>query len=133
MLVEALRPVWMRTTVDGVADAGGTLQAGQTKHIDADREVLLRVGDGGALRTSLNGGEPRTLGHDGEVVTRRFGLDEPSAESASDSPIRAGAPAAGDAQRSSGAPHADGTASSSGAPDRSSAGSSSIRTGPEKK
>jgi hypothetical protein len=85
--VSVARATWVRTTIDGRADAGGVIQIGETKAIAAQREVSLRVGDAGAVRVSLNGAEAAPLGRDGEVVTRRFALDQPA------SPISGTAPA----------------------------------------
>ena len=79
----------------------------------------LRAGDAGAVRTSLNGAAPRLLGHDGEVLTRRFGLDEPSARS--------------ETQGRTGLPGPSGTAAMAAVAGRSSAGSSPSDTGFEKK
>lgn len=72
LLVEAQQPAWIRATVDGQADAGRILQAGETRTIDAAQEISLRVGNAGAVRVALNGAEPTVVGRDGEVVTRRF-------------------------------------------------------------
>jgi len=64
----------MRTTIDGQSDSGGVVKAGVSRRIAARREVLLRVGDAGAVTVSVNGGSPAPVGRAGEVVTRRFTL-----------------------------------------------------------
>jgi hypothetical protein len=80
LTLEARRDVWIRTTVDGRADAGRLLHAGDTREITDAREVAIRAGDAGALWTSLNGAEPTSAGRDGEVVTRHFTLQPPDAD-----------------------------------------------------
>jgi len=72
VVAEAVRDVWVRTTVDGRTDQGRTLAAGQAIDIAADQSISLRVGDAGAVVVSVNRGEKRPLGRDGEVVTRQF-------------------------------------------------------------
>lgn len=86
LMVEAVREVWVRTTIDGRTDDGRTLAAGQGIEISAEQSILVRAGDAGAVLVSVNNGEKRLLGRDGDVMTRRF-----VAESA-DAPVRAPAP-----------------------------------------
>ncbi|MGH9349435.1 MAG: RodZ domain-containing protein [Vicinamibacterales bacterium] len=71
--IAARRPAWIRTTIDGRADIGRLFKAGQTRTVTATRDVILRVGDAGAVSVSVNGGPAAVLGGDGQVVTRRFG------------------------------------------------------------
>jgi F0F1-type ATP synthase membrane subunit b/b' len=73
--LEARRPTWLRATVDGKGENGRLLEKGQRRTIDAQRDVVIRVGDAGALLVSLNGASATRLGRDGEVVTRRFGAE----------------------------------------------------------
>ena len=92
--VEAARPIWIRATIDGRADAGAIQQPGEPREIRGDQEISLRVGDGGAVRVSFNGTEPTVLGRDGEPITRRFAL--PSAtQAASPAPATASSSARG--------------------------------------
>jgi ketosteroid isomerase-like protein len=72
LVAEALREVWVRTTVDGQADSGRTLAAGETITASAAEIISLRVGDAGALVVSVNQGEGQPFGPDGLVVTREF-------------------------------------------------------------
>jgi hypothetical protein len=85
---EALREVWVRTTVDGRADQGRTLAQGETLSVTADRTIALRVGDAGALLVSVDDGAWRPLGVDGEVVTRQFeaGVTDTAASSPAAAP-----------------------------------------------
>jgi hypothetical protein len=76
VVVESIRDVWMRTTIDGREDLGRTLSAGEVATLSAGQSISLRVGDAGALVVSVNGGEKRPLGRDGQVVTRQFVVEE---------------------------------------------------------
>src|SRR5436190_3637662 len=77
--LEVRRPAWLRINVDGEADLGRTYQQGESRRIQATREIQLRAGDAGAVWVSLGGGAPVPLGPDGQVRTRRFGRDGASA------------------------------------------------------
>jgi hypothetical protein len=76
LLLEARRSVWIRATIDGRSDAGRVYETGEKKLLEGNREVSLRVGDGGAVLLSLNGKQAQPAGRGGEVVTRRFVPDE---------------------------------------------------------
>ena len=92
--MEVIRPSWIRTTLDGRPDAGRLYRAGETWTVSATDSVLLRAGDAGAVRVSVNGAAAEPLGADGQVVTRRFtrpGAERPAA--ATDAPD-GGAPSA---------------------------------------
>lgn len=70
--IQIRRPVWMRTTIDGTGDSGRMYAAGETRSITADREVIVRAGDAGAVLVSARGSAPTVLGRDGQPATRRF-------------------------------------------------------------
>jgi hypothetical protein len=76
VVAESIRDVWMRATIDGREDMGRTLTAGEVVNVSADQSISLRVGDAGALVVSVNGGEKRPLGRDGQVVTRQFVVED---------------------------------------------------------
>jgi hypothetical protein len=86
LMVEAVREVWIRTTIDGRTDDGRTLATGQGIEISAEQSILVRAGDAGAVLVSVNNGEKRLLGRDGQVMTRRFVAER------ADEPVRAPAP-----------------------------------------
>ncbi len=75
LIVEARRPVWVRKTIDGRADDGRMVGAGERTEIVAAREVSIRAGDAGAVFVSVNGAAAEPLGPDGAVVTRSFAAD----------------------------------------------------------
>lgn len=67
-----LRPVWMRVSVDGERRLEREVNANQTLAFDADRAIVVRVGDGGAVRFSVNGSDKGALGRAGYPITRSF-------------------------------------------------------------
>jgi hypothetical protein len=75
LVAEAVRDVWVRTTIDGQSDEGRTLTTGQVIDVSADQSISLRVGDAGAIVVSVNRGAKVPLGRDGQVVTRQFLAD----------------------------------------------------------
>jgi hypothetical protein len=112
LAVEAVRDVWVRTIVDGKADQGRTLAAGQSFDVSAEQRVSLRAGDAGALVVSVNRGEKRPLGRDGQVITRDFVADGATPE---ERPAPSAAPPAREAAPSS-APAAPPTAGAAPVP-----------------
>jgi hypothetical protein len=84
---QALRQVWVRTTIDGQADNGRTLAAGQVLDVSAEETISLLVGDAGAIVVSVNNGERRPLGRDGQVVTRQFAVEKSAAPKATPTPV----------------------------------------------
>ena len=84
---EARRQVWVRTTIDGQTDSGRTLAAGQVLDVSAEQSISLLVGDAGAIVVSVNKGEKRPLGRDGEVLTRQFAVDKREAPRATPAPV----------------------------------------------
>lgn len=68
-------PCWLVITVDGERVLAKLLQAGDRHTVEASDEVLLRVGDPGALSFSINGHAGRTLGAPGQPVDVRITKD----------------------------------------------------------
>ena len=66
------RKVWMRVIVDGAKLLEREVPAGTTIPIKADKTIVIRTGDAGAVRLSIRGGPPTPLGREGVVVTRSF-------------------------------------------------------------
>lgn len=77
LVAEAVRDVWVRTTIDGRSDGGRTLSAGQVIDVSAEKTISLRAGDGGAIVFSLNHGQKQPLGRSGQPVTREFDTEKP--------------------------------------------------------
>jgi hypothetical protein len=72
LAIEVRRPAWIRTTIDGRADEGRVFKVGENRTVTAKEMVVMRAGDAGAVLVSVNGAQPRVLGPDGQVITRRF-------------------------------------------------------------
>ncbi|HKE85630.1 MAG TPA: RodZ domain-containing protein [Vicinamibacterales bacterium] len=70
--VEARRSSWIKATVDGKSDDGRMYAAGETLQLNADRGIMLRVGDAGAVYVSVNKGAPTVVGRNGVAATRQF-------------------------------------------------------------
>jgi hypothetical protein len=64
------RPVWMRVTADDRRALEREVPAGQRIPIEADRSILIRAGDGGAVRLIVKGQDQGVLGRDGQIATR---------------------------------------------------------------
>lgn len=75
LLIETDRPSWIRTTIDGRADTGRVFAAGEKKTVRANREIVVRAGDAGAVFVTMNGGERKPIGPRGVVATRRFAVE----------------------------------------------------------
>jgi hypothetical protein len=67
--LETIRPVWMRITVDGVRGFEGEVPAGEKLAIEGDRAVIVRSGDAGGVRATLNGTDRGDLGLRGWPLT----------------------------------------------------------------
>lgn len=63
---------WVRAVADGTTIVERLLQPGDREVFEADRDVVLRVGDPGALLHSVNGTPGDPLGRPGMPVTVRF-------------------------------------------------------------
>jgi hypothetical protein len=66
------RQVWMRVTVDGERVLEREVPAGTRIPLRAEKTIVIRTGDAGAVRLSIRGGTSTLLGREGEVVTRSF-------------------------------------------------------------
>jgi len=63
---------WVRSTVDGKEPVERLLRPNDTILLHAKDEVVLRVGDAGALSLSINSRPAKPLGAPGEVVATRI-------------------------------------------------------------
>jgi cytoskeletal protein RodZ len=69
-------PCWVEAIVDGRTVVYRLMQAGDRETIDAEREVVLRVGDPGVFTYSVNGTPGPPLGQPGVPVRTRFANDD---------------------------------------------------------
>ena len=60
--------------MDGKRSIDRLLPAGQRMTIDAQRELVLTVGDAAGVALTLNGTDAKPLGKSGEVVTTRINI-----------------------------------------------------------
>jgi hypothetical protein len=66
---------WIRGAVDGKVVVERLLQPGDRQVLDADVDIVLRVGDPGALTHTVNGMPGEPLGRPGIPVTIRFTME----------------------------------------------------------
>jgi cytoskeleton protein RodZ len=65
----ANEPVWVLVQTDGKYSFSGTLEANQTRAVDATSKVILRIGNAGGVTISLNGKPIGPVGAKGQVKT----------------------------------------------------------------
>ncbi len=63
---------WLRVTADGQRVFQGFVRAGDVRTWTAERELLIRIGNAGAVELTANGRLLGVLGEPSEVVERRF-------------------------------------------------------------
>jgi hypothetical protein len=68
--ITALRRVWVRVVVDGASEVERELQPQDRVPLRPGRTSVIRAGDAGAIRLTINGKDQGPLGDDGEVLTR---------------------------------------------------------------
>jgi cytoskeleton protein RodZ len=68
------RAVWVRVLADGERVVERELKANTRVPLKAVKTIVIRTGDAGAVRVTINGQEQKPLGRDGEVVTRTFAI-----------------------------------------------------------
>jgi cytoskeletal protein RodZ len=66
--LSATAPCWVSATVDGKQVIRRELKAGEQPVLDVKRDLVLSVGNAGAITVTLNGAPARQLGRPGEVV-----------------------------------------------------------------
>jgi hypothetical protein len=66
------RPVWVRVVADGKVVVERQLPANSRVPLEAQKTIVIRAGDAGAVRLRVRGQDQGALGGPGEVVTRRF-------------------------------------------------------------
>ncbi len=64
--------VWVRVVADGETVLERELPADSRVPLTAEKSIVIRTGDAGAVRLTIAGQDQGTLGRTGEVVTRRF-------------------------------------------------------------
>jgi cytoskeleton protein RodZ len=72
LVLTAKGPCWVTANADGRRATFRTLQPGDTETINADREIVIRIGDAGAVSWTLNGKTADSLGTPGQVRDLRI-------------------------------------------------------------
>jgi hypothetical protein len=70
--IVTIRRVWMRVLVDGERVLEREVPADTRVPLSAQKTILIRTGDAGAVRLSIRGDDQGFLGREGEVLTRSF-------------------------------------------------------------
>ena len=70
--ITTLRRAWVRVIADGGRVVERELPANSRIPFKADKTILVRTGDAGAVKLSIRGKDQGALGRDGQVVTRTF-------------------------------------------------------------
>jgi cytoskeleton protein RodZ len=65
-------PCWISANADGTPVLSRLLQAGERHTIEVDNELVMRIGEPGAVRLSINGEPARPLGRPGEPLNVRI-------------------------------------------------------------
>jgi cytoskeletal protein RodZ len=66
------RNVWVRVIADGERVLEREVPAGSRIPITAQKTIVIRTGDAGAVTLTIAGQDQGTLGREGQVVTRTF-------------------------------------------------------------
>jgi hypothetical protein len=77
--VEVVAESWLSIGVDGGAPVARIFHGGERQRVEADREVLLDVGNAGAVRMAIDGRAAKPLGKDGERQRARITRENMSA------------------------------------------------------
>ena len=72
----SLRRVWLRVSVDGRIALEREVAGGEQLPFGADRSIVVRAGDAGAVTVRVGTADQGPLGRDGQVITRAFSVPE---------------------------------------------------------
>jgi cytoskeleton protein RodZ len=70
--ITADEQVWIRADVNGKYQFAGTLQPHESRVIDADGQVVLRLGNAGGATLTFNGKPVPSVGPKGQIRTVQF-------------------------------------------------------------
>lgn len=71
-VLTTVRRAWVRVIADGERVVERELPADTRVPFNAEKTIIVRTGDAGAVRLSIRGADQGALGRDGQVVTRTF-------------------------------------------------------------
>jgi cytoskeleton protein RodZ len=72
------QPVWVRVIADGQRVVERELPANARVPLTAERTIVIRAGNAGAVRVTLAGQDLGILGAEGTVITRTFTVPRPA-------------------------------------------------------
>ena len=67
--ITAEEPVWVSARADGKSSFSGTLRSNETRTVDANSAVVLRLGNAGGIKIVLNGKPIDSVGPKGQIRT----------------------------------------------------------------
>jgi helix-turn-helix protein/uncharacterized protein DUF4115 len=73
--IQVARPCWVSATADGRRVVFTTMRPDHTETIEMTSDLILRLGDAGAVSFSIDGARGRSLGRSGHPVTVRLTRD----------------------------------------------------------
>jgi cytoskeleton protein RodZ len=73
--LDLIADCWIEMSIDGAKPVARLFRAGEQQSVEATREVLLDVGNAGALRMTIDGRPARSLGGTGARVRTRITRD----------------------------------------------------------
>jgi cytoskeletal protein RodZ len=91
--LETIQRAWIRVIVDGEIVEEAMLPAGETRSWEAADSILVRTGNGAGVVLALNGEDLGLMGGVGEVVERRWVVDQGAVTESSDATTGTTAPA----------------------------------------
>lgn len=69
---------WLRIIVDGKTEFEGVLDEGKKLTWSGDRQISIRAGNASSVGLSYNNQQIKTLGREGEIAERLFGINQPN-------------------------------------------------------
>lgn len=72
VVIEATGKCWTKVTIDEGNVKEETLNAGDMRSYHGDNKIVIRFGNAGAVKVTVNGESIGSLGDNGKVVTREF-------------------------------------------------------------
>jgi hypothetical protein len=72
MEIAATGQCWMSATMDASRTIERLMTAGDRVQLQAENEILLKLGNAGSINYTLNGAAGRSLGAAGQVVSERI-------------------------------------------------------------
>jgi len=75
LTLSPIEHVWVRITYDGITAFEGMLEPGAAQTWEAEQQIIVETGNGGALNAKVNGEDIGLLGPRNRVVVRAWGIE----------------------------------------------------------